>query len=63
MSDSTQDDAAPIGGKTADKSSSAVSFSDLGLPGPVLDVLKGLGYEAPTPIQAATIPALLDGRD
>ncbi len=37
-------------------------FADLGLAEPLLGTLAGLGYETPTPIQAATIPALLDGR-
>ncbi|MEM9529292.1 MAG: DEAD/DEAH box helicase [Pseudomonadota bacterium] len=39
------------------------SFSDLGLPAKLLTALKTLGYERPTPIQAASIPALLKGRD
>ena len=39
------------------------SFSDLGLSEPVLQALAAVGYEAPSPIQAATIPALLAGTD
>jgi ATP-dependent RNA helicase DeaD len=39
------------------------SFADLGLSEPLLDALKHLGYEKPTPIQEQTIPALLAGRD
>jgi ATP-dependent RNA helicase DeaD len=39
------------------------SFADLGLAGPVLSAVAGVGYEAPSPIQAATIPPLLAGRD
>ncbi|MGB3732918.1 MAG: DEAD/DEAH box helicase [Microbacterium sp.] len=31
--------------------------------GPVLKAIKDLGYETPSPIQAATIPLLLEGRD
>ncbi|MFU8877286.1 MAG: DEAD/DEAH box helicase, partial [Wenzhouxiangellaceae bacterium] len=38
-------------------------FSELGLPEPLLRTLAELGYEAPSPIQAATIPALLRGGD
>ncbi len=38
-------------------------FADLNLSEPLLRVLKELGYEAPSPIQAATIPILLDNRD
>jgi ATP-dependent RNA helicase DeaD len=39
------------------------SFADLGLAGPVLTAVAGVGYEAPSPIQAATIPPLMAGRD
>lgn len=39
------------------------SFADLALPDPLLKALADLGYESPSPIQAATIPALLAGRD
>ncbi len=38
-------------------------FADLNLSEPLLRVLKELGYEAPSPIQAATIPLLLDNKD
>ena len=38
-------------------------FAELGLPEPVLATLSELGYEAPSPIQSATIPALLAGSD
>jgi len=37
------------------------SFADLGLSERVLKALTDIGYESPSPIQAATIPALLDG--
>lgn len=39
------------------------SFTDLGLPEPLLRALREVGYERPSPIQAATIPPLLAGRD
>jgi len=39
------------------------TFADLGLSEPLLEALKHLGYEKPTPIQEQTIPALLQGRD
>jgi ATP-dependent RNA helicase DeaD len=39
------------------------TFDELGLAGGVLDAIKELGYEAPSAIQAATIPLLLAGRD
>lgn len=41
----------------------ATSFRDLSLDEGLLKVLDELGYEAPTPIQAATIPHLLAGSD
>ncbi|MFC6287101.1 DEAD/DEAH box helicase [Nocardioides sp. GCM10027113] len=40
-----------------------ITFDDLGLDDRVLKALKEVGYETPSPIQAATIPTLLDGRD
>ena len=39
------------------------SFSDLGLPPPLLKALYDVGYETPSPIQAQTIPPLLAGKD
>ena len=38
-------------------------FSDLDLPEPLMRALADVGYESPSPIQAATIPPLLEGRD
>jgi ATP-dependent RNA helicase DeaD len=40
-----------------------VPFSDLALGEPLLRALHDVGYELPSPIQAATIPLLLSGRD
>jgi len=39
----------------------AQTFADLGLEKRVLKALADVGYESPSPIQAATIPPLLDG--
>lgn len=47
----------------APESPAASSFGDLGLPESLLAALAEVGYESPSPIQAATIPALLSGRD
>jgi ATP-dependent RNA helicase DeaD len=47
----------------ADETSSAMSFRDLALSEPVLSALTDVGYESPSPIQAATIPVLLSGAD
>ena len=41
----------------------AAGFRDLGLSEPLLRALIDVGYETPSPIQAATIPPLLAGRD
>jgi ATP-dependent RNA helicase DeaD len=41
----------------------STTFAELGLSGPVLQALASVGYEAPSPIQAATIPVLLAGSD
>ncbi len=47
----------------ADDARETPKFSDLGLDDAVLKVLKDVGYETPSAIQAATIPPLLAGRD
>jgi len=39
------------------------TFADLGLSEAVLGAVAGVGYEVPSPIQAATIPPLMEGRD
>lgn len=41
----------------------AIDFAALGLSGPVLQAITGLGYEQPTPIQAQSIPPLLAGKN
>ena len=41
----------------------APRFSDLGLSQAVLDAVADMGYELPTPVQAASIPEVLAGRD
>lgn len=38
-------------------------FTDLGLSAPVLKAIQAVGYEAPSPIQAAAIPVLMEGGD
>jgi ATP-dependent RNA helicase DeaD len=47
----------------ADEVPSTPSFRDLALSEPVLRALTDVGYESPSPIQAATIPVLLSGVD
>jgi len=43
--------------------SSVTGFGQLALAGPVLQALQEIGYESPSPIQAESIPHLLEGRD
>ena len=43
--------------------SAATTFRDMGLPEPILKTLIALGYETPSPIQAAMIPHIMNGRD
>ncbi|TWI12061.1 DEAD/DEAH box helicase [Aerolutibacter ruishenii] len=58
---SAETPATPESQNSAD--SPSVKFSDLGLPESLLKALTDVGYETPSPIQAATIPPLLAGRD
>jgi ATP-dependent RNA helicase DeaD len=39
------------------------SFADLGLSEPLMEALRDVGYESPSPIQVQGIPPLLEGRD
>ena len=39
------------------------AFDQLALSKPILKALDGVGYETPSPIQAQTIPLLLEGED
>jgi ATP-dependent RNA helicase DeaD len=48
---------------SSENAAPAVPFSALGLSAPIQAALAAVGYESPSPIQAATIPALLAGRD
>ncbi|MCH2040375.1 MAG: DEAD/DEAH box helicase [Saccharospirillaceae bacterium] len=43
--------------------STPTGFASLGLPFQILRKLEELGYEEPSPIQASSIPTLLEGRD
>ena len=39
------------------------TFADLGLSDSLLQALRDVGYESPSPIQEQAIPPLLEGRD
>ncbi|HET9467004.1 MAG TPA: DEAD/DEAH box helicase, partial [Vicinamibacterales bacterium] len=41
----------------------SASFTSLGLPRELTEIVAALGYEEPTPVQRETIPLLLEGRD
>lgn len=41
----------------------AENFDQMGLGAPLLKALNEVGYESPSPIQAQTIPLILDGKD
>ncbi|WP_160154368.1 DEAD/DEAH box helicase [Microbulbifer sp. ALW1] len=43
--------------------SAPIGFDQLGLPVEILEAVTKLGYESPSPIQAETIPSLLNGHD
>ncbi|HEX7764646.1 MAG TPA: DEAD/DEAH box helicase, partial [Cellvibrio sp.] len=43
--------------------SETIMFADLDLSAPVLKAIQNVGYEVPSPIQAAAIPVLLAGGD
>lgn len=44
-------------------SSDTIMFSDLALSAPIQSAIQKVGYEQPSPIQAQSIPYLLDGHD
>ena len=48
---------------SAGNSMSSVDFASLGIAAPVLKAVKQLGYEQPSPVQAASIPILLAGKN
>jgi superfamily II DNA/RNA helicase len=56
-------DSAPAGGGELPADRAAVSFADLGVPGWLLAPLARQGIDAPFPIQVATLPDTLAGRD
>ncbi len=73
--ESTATDAAPVpaaasalatelsAAPAAASAATTARFEDLGLSDEVLAAVRDMGYEAPTPVQAETIPHVLAGRD
>ncbi|WP_231912351.1 DEAD/DEAH box helicase [Rhodococcus sp. EPR-157] len=54
---------APIDATPAVEEAPPITFADLGIDERVLKALHDVGYESPSPIQAATIPPLMAGND
>ena len=50
-------------GRSVTDTPTDISFADLGLSAAIVTALAAVGYESPSPIQRATIPVLLEGRD
>jgi superfamily II DNA/RNA helicase len=59
----TRDSSAPAAGPLAGVTTLLPGFADLGVPGPLVSALATAGISAPFPIQAATLPDALAGRD
>ena len=51
------------GGKGAEEASISTGFDALDLPDDLLAAIRKVGFEEPSPIQAQTIPLLMEGRD
>lgn len=45
------------------KNESEVTFGGLGIAPKILDIISGLGFKTPTPIQHKSIPVAIDGKD
>ncbi|MGV0431896.1 DEAD/DEAH box helicase [Corynebacterium sp. 20_84] len=58
-----EDSAEDNGGKRAEKASISTGFDALDLPDDLLAAIRKVGFEEPSPIQAQTIPLLMEGRD
>lgn len=58
-----QDAATATANEAADAATDTPAFSDLGLSDAVLEAVRDLGYETPSPVQAQAIPYALEGRD
>lgn len=54
---------APQGEKADEEPADTTGFDELGLSEPIARAIAALGFEAPTPIQARSIPLLLQGHD
>ncbi len=48
---------------TDDLNPSSLRFEEMALAAPILQAVRDVGYETPSPIQAESIPPLLEGRD
>ena len=57
------DNAADTAEEKAEEVKPENGFETLGLPDKVVEAIKRVGFEQPSPIQAQTIPLLMEGRD
>ncbi|WP_230591134.1 DEAD/DEAH box helicase, partial [Rhodococcoides fascians] len=53
----------PVHAGESSSTADDITFADLGIDERVLKALRDVGYESPSPIQAATIPPLMAGND
>ncbi|HTG43335.1 MAG TPA: DEAD/DEAH box helicase, partial [Verrucomicrobiae bacterium] len=51
------------GSPSCESKAAPIGFPELGLSTKVQEAIRALGYEKPTPIQARSIPLLMQGRD
>ncbi|WP_299053433.1 DEAD/DEAH box helicase [uncultured Nocardioides sp.] len=63
MNDASPQDSSIPSSVADDGPDETTTFDGLGLSEPVRKALRDVGYESPSPIQAATIPPMLAGRD
>lgn len=61
--DKPQEAAVDVEESQAEETTPPKSFKDLGIIDSLADACTALGYKAPTPIQAESIPLALQGRD
>ncbi|WP_037219496.1 DEAD/DEAH box helicase [Rhodococcus sp. JG-3] len=62
-SDETSSSPPVHAGESSSTADDDITFADLGIDERVLKALRDVGYESPSPIQAATIPPLMAGND
>ena len=59
----TEANEAAVEAATSENNEDTVGFENLDLPDQIVKAVRKVGFEKPSPIQAATIPTLMSGRD